>query len=93
MASLWCWWDLLVAAKVPPTVNCWAGGANWGNICVGDRLVNELPQGTRHRYGVSELRLYPHMTVYDNLALDCGEQESRGGQGRWELYRCGLKIC
>jgi len=33
-----------------------AGLEELGNICVGDRLVNELPQGTRHRYGVSKLR-------------------------------------
>ena len=41
-----------------------------GNICVGDRLVNELPPKERDIAMVFQnYALYPHMTVYDNLAF------------------------
>ncbi|HEY9625107.1 MAG TPA: ABC transporter ATP-binding protein [Crinalium sp.] len=41
-----------------------------GNIYVGDRLVNELPPKSRDIAMVFQsYALYPHMTVYDNLAF------------------------
>ncbi len=41
-----------------------------GNIWVGDRLVNELPPKQRDIAMVFQsYALYPHMTVYDNLAF------------------------
>jgi multiple sugar transport system ATP-binding protein len=41
-----------------------------GNIYVGDRLVNELPPKARDIAMVFQnYALYPHMTVYDNLAF------------------------
>ena len=41
-----------------------------GNICVGDRLVNELPPKERDIAMVFQnYALYPHMTVYNNLAF------------------------
>ncbi|NJP11600.1 MAG: ABC transporter ATP-binding protein [Leptolyngbyaceae cyanobacterium RU_5_1] len=41
-----------------------------GNIYVGDRLVNELPPKERDIAMVFQnYALYPHMTVYDNLAF------------------------
>ncbi len=41
-----------------------------GNIWVGDRLVNELPPKERDIAMVFQnYALYPHMTVYDNLAF------------------------
>ena len=41
-----------------------------GNVWVGDRLVNELPPKARDIAMVFQsYALYPHMTVYDNLAF------------------------
>jgi ABC-type transport system involved in cytochrome c biogenesis ATPase subunit len=41
-----------------------------GNIWVGDRLVNDLPPKNRDIAMVFQsYALYPHMTVYDNLAF------------------------
>lgn len=49
-----------------------------GNIWVGDRLVNELPPKARDIAMVFQnYALYPHMTVYDNLAF--GLRRARGG--------------
>lgn len=57
-----------------------------GNIWVGDRLVNELPPKERDIAMVFQnYALYPHMTVYNNIAFGlrrasrgAGEQRSRG---------------
>jgi ABC-type sulfate/molybdate transport systems ATPase subunit len=37
-----------------------------GELRIGGRVVTSWPQGPRHRHGVPELRLYPHMTLRDN---------------------------
>ncbi|WP_416673049.1 ABC transporter ATP-binding protein [Egbenema bharatensis] len=56
-----------------------------GNIWVGDRLVNALPPKQRDIAMVFQsYALYPHMTVYDNLAFGLrrsggGNRESGGG--------------
>ncbi|MCV3217059.1 ABC transporter ATP-binding protein [Plectonema radiosum NIES-515] len=65
-----------------------------GNIWVGDRLVNHLPPKERDIAMVFQnYALYPHMTVYDNIAFGLrrrgGEGEGgRGGEGDSSLlYR------
>lgn len=51
-----------------------------GNIWVGDSLVNDLPPKQRDIAMVFQnYALYPHMTVYDNLAF--GLRRTRRGQG------------
>lgn len=59
-----------------------------GNIWVGDRLVNELPPKERDIAMVFQnYALYPHMTVYENIAFGLrrtsrGDGErGRGGEG------------
>ncbi|MBE9207743.1 ABC transporter ATP-binding protein [Nostoc sp. LEGE 06077] len=52
-----------------------------GNILIGDRLINDLPPKERDIAMVFQnYALYPHMTVYDNIAfgLRRREQGSRG---------------
>jgi len=55
-----------------------------GNIWVGDRLVNDLPPKERDIAMVFQnYALYPHMTVYDNIAfglrrMSRGAEEQRG---------------
>jgi multiple sugar transport system ATP-binding protein len=58
-----------------------------GNIWVGDRLINNLPPKERDIAMVFQnYALYPHMTVYDNIAfglrrrsVEVGEGNSGGG--------------
>jgi multiple sugar transport system ATP-binding protein len=56
-----------------------------GNIWVGDRLINDLPPKERDIAMVFQnYALYPHMTVYDNIAFGLrrrGGEGERGGQG------------
>ena len=52
-----------------------------GNISVGDRLINDLPPKARDIAMVFQsYALYPHMTVYDNIAFGLrrqfGDQEA-----------------
>jgi multiple sugar transport system ATP-binding protein len=60
-----------------------------GNISVGDRLVNDLPPKARDIAMVFQnYALYPHMTVYDNLAFglrrtQLGSQESSSSKSNW----------
>ncbi|WP_392533285.1 ABC transporter ATP-binding protein [Nostoc sp. C117] len=50
-----------------------------GNIWVGDRLINDLPPKERDIAMVFQnYALYPHMTVYDNIAFGLRRRESRG---------------
>ncbi|MBD2446514.1 ABC transporter ATP-binding protein [Nostoc sp. FACHB-152] len=50
-----------------------------GNILVGDRLINDLPPKERDIAMVFQnYALYPHMTVYDNIAFGLRRRESRG---------------
>ncbi|MDF0554325.1 ATP-binding cassette domain-containing protein [Kamptonema sp. UHCC 0994] len=52
-----------------------------GNIWVGDRLVNDLPPKDRDIAMVFQnYALYPHLTVYDNLAF--GLRRGKGEEGR-----------
>jgi multiple sugar transport system ATP-binding protein len=64
-----------------------------GNIWVGDRLVNDLPPKERDIAMVFQnYALYPHMTVYNNIAFGlrrasrgAGEQRSRGAGSKKSL--------
>ncbi|MBW4471639.1 MAG: ABC transporter ATP-binding protein [Stenomitos rutilans HA7619-LM2] len=62
-----------------------------GNVYVGDRLVNDLPPKERDIAMVFQnYALYPHMTVYENLAFGLrrtklGSRES--GVGSWEEHQ------
>jgi len=61
-----------------------------GNILVGDRLINDLPPKERDIAMVFQnYALYPHMTVYDNIAFGLRRRESRGAE---EQRSRGAKI-
>ncbi|MEH2011595.1 ABC transporter ATP-binding protein [Nostoc sp.] len=52
-----------------------------GNIWVGDRLINDLPPKERDIAMVFQnYALYPHMTVYDNIAFGLRRTGSRGAE-------------
>ena len=52
-----------------------------GNIWVGDRLVNDLPPKARDIAMVFQnYALYPHMSVYDNIAFGLRRTGISGGQ-------------
>ncbi len=52
-----------------------------GKIWVGDRLVNDLPPKARDIAMVFQnYALYPHMTVYDNIAFGLRRTGSRGAK-------------
>ncbi|MEH2129546.1 MAG: ABC transporter ATP-binding protein [Nostoc sp.] len=54
-----------------------------GNIWVGDRLINDLPPKERDIAMVFQnYALYPHMTVYDNIAFGLRRRGSRGASLR-----------
>ncbi|MEH2046619.1 ABC transporter ATP-binding protein [Nostoc sp.] len=51
-----------------------------GNIWVGDRLINDLPPKERDIAMVFQnYALYPHMTVYDNIAFGLRRRFGRAG--------------
>jgi multiple sugar transport system ATP-binding protein len=56
-----------------------------GNIWVGDRLVNDLPPKERDIAMVFQnYALYPHMSVYDNIAFGLRRRTIGGGEvGSW----------
>lgn len=52
-----------------------------GNILVGDRLINDLPPKERDIAMVFQnYALYPHMTVYDNIAFGLRRRPASGGE-------------
>ncbi|MEH1867522.1 MAG: ABC transporter ATP-binding protein [Nostoc sp.] len=54
-----------------------------GNIWVGDRLINDLPPKERDIAMVFQnYALYPHMTVYDNIAFGLRRRFGTGEAGR-----------
>ena len=54
-----------------------------GKIWVGDRLVNELPPKERDIAMVFQsYALYPHMTVYENIAFGLRRRQGEGERGR-----------
>ncbi len=53
-----------------------------GNIWVGDRLVNDLPPKARDIAMVFQnYALYPHMSVYDNIAFGLRRTRAGGARG------------
>jgi len=53
-----------------------------GNIWVGDRLVNQLPPKARDIAMVFQnYALYPHMSVYDNIAFGLRRTRAEGEKG------------
>jgi len=67
-----------------------------GNIWVGDRLINDLPPKERDIAMVFQnYALYPHMTVYDNLAFGLrrtGRGAGRAGKGSLPLWAENLCV-
>ncbi|WP_414544622.1 ABC transporter ATP-binding protein [Nostoc sp. CCY0012] len=66
-----------------------------GNIWVGDRLINDLPPKERDIAMVFQnYALYPHMTVYDNIAFGLrrrgGEAGVQGAERRGENQHSSL---
>jgi multiple sugar transport system ATP-binding protein len=54
-----------------------------GNIWIGDRLINELPPKERDIAMVFQnYALYPHMTVYDNIAFGLRRRFGKAGEIR-----------
>ncbi|MEG4320808.1 MULTISPECIES: ATP-binding cassette domain-containing protein [unclassified Microcoleus] len=54
-----------------------------GNIWIGDRLVNDLPPKDRDIAMVFQnYALYPHLTVYDNLAFGLRRSQKEEGGGK-----------
>ncbi|MCC3419158.1 MAG: ATP-binding cassette domain-containing protein [Microcoleus sp. PH2017_07_MST_O_A] len=59
-----------------------------GNIWIGDRLVNDLPPKDRDIAMVFQnYALYPHLTVYDNLAFGLRRSQKEEGRGKKEEGR------
>ncbi|MEH1776257.1 ABC transporter ATP-binding protein [Nostoc sp.] len=57
-----------------------------GNIWVGDRLINDLPPKERDIAMVFQnYALYPHMTVYDNIAFGLRRRFGRAGEAGGEI--------
>ncbi|MEH1966278.1 ABC transporter ATP-binding protein [Nostoc sp.] len=52
-----------------------------GNIWIGDRLINDLPPKERDIAMVFQnYALYPHMTVYDNIAFGLRRRSGKAGE-------------
>ncbi|MEG5001195.1 ATP-binding cassette domain-containing protein [Microcoleus sp. B4-D4] len=59
-----------------------------GNIWIGDRLLNDLPPKDRNIAMVFQnYALYPHLTVYDNLAFGLRRSQKEEGRGKKEEGR------
>ncbi|MEG4010613.1 MULTISPECIES: ABC transporter ATP-binding protein [unclassified Microcoleus] len=59
-----------------------------GNIWIGDRLLNDLPPKDRNIAMVFQnYALYPHLTVYDNLAFGLRRSQKKEGRGKKEEGR------
>jgi multiple sugar transport system ATP-binding protein len=59
-----------------------------GNIWVGDRLINDLPPKERDIAMVFQnYALYPHMTVYDNIAFGLRRRAGAKGAGEERIAK------
>ncbi len=59
-----------------------------GNIWIGDRLLNDLPPKDRNIAMVFQnYALYPHLTVYDNIAFGLRRSQKEEGRGKKEEGR------
>ena len=66
-----------------------------GNISVGDRLINDLPPKARDIAMVFQsYALYPHMTVYDNIAFGLRRQfgDQEGGKTKFTQWSENLLV-
>ncbi|MEA5505540.1 ABC transporter ATP-binding protein [Halotia wernerae UHCC 0503] len=64
-----------------------------GNILVGDRLINDLPPKERDIAMVFQnYALYPHMTVYDNIAFGLRRRGSGGEKRAGEAGEAGEEM-
>lgn len=64
-----------------------------GNIWVDDRLVNDLPPKERDIAMVFQnYALYPHMTVYDNIAFGLRRRSLGGGENISRLPQLGENL-
>ncbi len=64
-----------------------------GNISVGDRLINDLPPKARDIAMVFQsYALYPHMTVYDNIAFGLRRQFPDQEFGKKRLTQWGENL-
>ncbi|MTJ06712.1 ABC transporter ATP-binding protein [Anabaena sp. UHCC 0253] len=64
-----------------------------GNIAVGDRLINDLPPKDRDIAMVFQnYALYPHMTVYDNIAFGLRRQFGDGEVGEKRISKWGKNL-
>lgn len=66
-----------------------------GNISVGDRLINDLPPKARDIAMVFQnYALYPHMTVYDNIAFGLRRQfdDQEGGKTKFTQWGENLLV-
>ena len=64
-----------------------------GNISVGDRLINDLPPKARDIAMVFQsYALYPHMTVYDNIAFGLRRQFPDAEFGKKRLMKWGENL-
>ncbi|MBD2410581.1 sugar ABC transporter ATP-binding protein [Nostoc calcicola FACHB-389] len=63
-----------------------------GNIWVGDRLINDLPPKERDIAMVFQsYALYPHMTVYDNIAFGLRRRFRKAGEAGGENNHSPLR--
>jgi multiple sugar transport system ATP-binding protein len=63
-----------------------------GNIWIGDRLINDLPPKERDIAMVFQnYALYPHMTVYDNIAFGLRRRFGRAGEAGGENNNSALR--
>ena len=89
MANLWCWWGRSGCGK-STLLRLIAGleDITGGNIWVGNHAVNYLPPSQRNIAMVFQnYALYPHMTVYDNIAFGLRIQAAWGEGGREKLLK------
>lgn len=64
-----------------------------GNIWVGDRLVNELPPKARDIAMVFQnYALYPHMSVYDNIAFGLRRSGREQGERMYPVSQWGENL-
>lgn len=64
-----------------------------GNISVGDRLINDLPPKARDIAMVFQnYALYPHMTVYDNIAFGLRRQFGDQEAGKTKFTQWGENL-
>ena len=64
-----------------------------GNISVGDRLINDLPPKARDIAMVFQsYALYPHMTVYDNIAFGLRRQFSDQEANKTKITQWGENL-